>query len=519
MSKFNTATTRATGVSPITSDTTPSGVTYEGRLGYARDAKSELFLLAVTNMVGEDTFYEGAGERDTRFRDLVRTVAVEDADWLARFLPWLRGEANMRSAPVVAALEGAKVLLDVGNPGGRQLVDSVLRRPDEPGEALAYWTSNYGKRIPKPVKRGIADAVTRLYNERSLIKYDTATKGFRFGDVIDLVHPSPSAPWQGALFEHALDRRHNRDKPVPEALELVRARATLLALPVEQRRAMLRNPEGLASAGFTWEALAGWLQGPMDAEAWQAVIPSMGYMALLRNLRNFDEAGVPDEVAAQVAVKLADPEQVARSRQFPFRFYAAHNAVSSLRWGFALEKALHLSLANVPTLPGRTLILIDQSPSMFPGWSMRQTYRDINNADLAKLFGSAVALRAADATLVGYGHANYRVQSSRGEAVLHLMGKFRQESGTDAYGAAFDHFDGHDRIVVVTDGENNGHRFRSFDEAGVPRTVPIYTWNIGGYRLAQYPDGPFRHTFGGLSDAAFRMIPLIEAGKTANWPF
>lgn len=33
----------------------------------------------------------------------------------------------------------------------------------------------------------------------------------------------------------------------------------------------------------------------------------------LRNLRNFDEAGVSDEVAAQVATELADPERVARS--------------------------------------------------------------------------------------------------------------------------------------------------------------------------------------------------------------
>jgi hypothetical protein len=51
----------------------------------------------------------------------------------------------------------------------------------------------------------------------------------------------------------------------------------------------------LAAAGVTWEALAGWLQGPMDKAAWEAIIPSMGVMALARNLRNFDEAGVSDD--------------------------------------------------------------------------------------------------------------------------------------------------------------------------------------------------------------------------------
>lgn len=38
------------------------------------------------------------------------------------------------------------------------MIASVLRRPDEPGELLAYWTATYGRAVPKPVKRGIADA-------------------------------------------------------------------------------------------------------------------------------------------------------------------------------------------------------------------------------------------------------------------------------------------------------------------------------------------------------------------------
>ncbi|MGW1494954.1 hypothetical protein [Streptomyces sp. NPDC002402] len=31
--------------------------------------------------------------------------------------------------------------------------------------------------------------------------------------------------------------------------------------------------------------------------------------------------------------------------------------------------------------------------------------------------------------------------------------------------------------------------------------------------------GPHRHTFGGLSDAAFRLIPLLESGQDSNWPW
>jgi hypothetical protein len=136
-------------------------------------------------------------------RELVSGLAT-DADgfaWLQGFLPWLRDGGNVRTAPVILAAEAVKARLAAGLDGGnRQLVGSVLRRPDEPGEMLAYWTSRYGRAVPKPVKRGVADAVTRLYDERAFLRYDSAGRGFRFGDVIDLVHPSPAAAktaWQG----------------------------------------------------------------------------------------------------------------------------------------------------------------------------------------------------------------------------------------------------------------------------------------------------------------------------------
>jgi hypothetical protein len=58
----------------------------------------------------------------------------------------------------------------------------------------------------------------------------------------------------------------------------------------------------------------------------------MGYMALLRNLRNVDEAGVGDDVAAEVCARPADPGELARSRQFPSRFLAAYEQAPSLRW-------------------------------------------------------------------------------------------------------------------------------------------------------------------------------------------
>lgn len=524
MARFNTRSTRPRVTSPVKS-TGHTARNHQGAAGHLRDARSELFLLAVANFVSQETFYEGGEERDTRFAVLVRTLAVQDPEWTAGLLGWLRREAGMRTASVVGAAEYVKARLDAGavdGPSNRQVVDSVLLRPDEPGEMLGYWTSCYGRAVPKPVKRGIADAVRRLYGGKALLKYDTASKGYRFGDVLNLVHaaPDPAKPWQGDLFRYALDRRHHPENAVvPESNRTLIAHRELMDLPVAERRAVVTGPGGadrLAAAGMTWEALAGWLQGPMDAAAWEAVIPSMGAMALVRNLRNFDEAGVSDEVAAQVAARISDPAAVAASRQFPFRYLAAYRHAPSLRWAYPLEQALGHSLGNVPALPGRTLILVDRSGSM---WSPLSDRSQLNRADAAAVFGAALALRAADADLVEFGTTSAAVAFRRGESVLKILERFGDLGGTDTVRAVRKHYRTHDRVLIVTDEQASFTHYGDATE-GIPLTVPVYTWNLAGYRVGHAPSGSEnRHTFGGLSDAAFRMVPLLEAGRSADWPW
>ena len=510
MSKFNAATGRtSTGV--IVTERTPSTVTAEGGAGYKRDAKSELFMLAVSNMVGEDTFYEGATERDARFRDLVRAVAVIDPAWTRKFIEWLRTGANMRSASVVAAAEAAKAMLDVKLIGSRYVISAALQRPDEPGEMLAYWTSHYGRNIPKPVKRGVADAVQRLYTERAIVKYDGASKGFRFGDVLDLTHPTPSAPWQGDLFKYAIDRRHNRDEfELPESLGVLRARERLSMLPKDERRAVLADPQVLADAGMTWESLAGWLDGPMDKAAWEAIIPSMGVMALIRNLRNFDEAGVSDEVAEQVIAKITDPEVIAKSRMFPMRFLSAYKAAPSLRWAPALEKAVNLSLTNVPRLSGSTLILWDCSGSMF--YDGISGGSKLTRAEAAGVFCSALALRAEDATLIQYGTSHREIAVPKAGALLRLSTDVQSMGGTNTWQTVRATYRNHDRVVIVTDEQ-------AHDSGYVAENIPLYTWNLAGYRAGHIGSGKNRWSFGGLTDQAFQQIPAIEAGSIGRWPW
>ena len=149
-----------------------------------------------TNMVGEDTFYERADERDARFVELVHEVTASNPAFIAGadvdagkvgLAQYLRETMLMRSAAVVMAAE----YVAAGGAGGRSVVARALQRADEPAELLGYWLTTHGRNVPMPVKRGIADAARRLYTERAALRYDGLSRQIRMADVIELTHPSP----------------------------------------------------------------------------------------------------------------------------------------------------------------------------------------------------------------------------------------------------------------------------------------------------------------------------------------
>lgn len=517
----------------------PDTRTAEGGVGFSRDPKDELFLLGVANMVGVDTFYESAEVRDKRFTDLIHAVTKVDAGWVANFIGWLRSEANMRSAPIVAAAEYVRA----GGPGGRQLVASVLQRPDEPAEMVGYWFHTHGRNLPMPVKRGIADALGRLYTEKSVLRYDGAGQAIRFGDVVELTHPKPKAARQGALYRHLIDRRHGRSEVPPPVLATLAQDDALTHLGAEVRRDHLGDA---IKAGWSWERLSGWLPGGWDAAAWEAVIPNMGLMALTRNLRNFDKAGISQQAVMAVTQRFMDPEEVRRSRQFPLRFLTAWKAVSSIRWGLALESALNHSLANVPALPGRTLVLVDVSPSMRdPALSSRTDGRADPSItprrwEVAAVFGAAIAQRASSADVVLFDFNPVAQASVSGaDSVLRFAeqcGEWANKSnGTDILRALAESYRGHDRVVILTD-EQHGYqpsriRYSYWPDrggAGVERLgwhdvadirCPVYTFNLGGHAVGVTPNERNWHTVGGLTDNCFKLIPLLEARRGGLWPW
>ncbi|GLF98646.1 vWA domain-containing protein [Streptomyces yaizuensis] len=501
--------------------------------GPERDARSELFQLVVTHFLVPGALRAPGGERSERFVALVRKLAVDDPEWTAGLIGWLRSQRPMRTVSHVAAAEYVKARTEgpaADGPPGRSVVGSVLRRADEPGELLAYWMARHGRALPKPLKRGLADAVTRLWNGRALLEYDDATSGFRFGDILSLVHavPDPAKPWQRELFRYAVERRHRPDtaRP-PAAVKDLAAHHALLALPVAARRAAVLEPGAvtrLAALGLGAEEIVRLLQGAVDAAVWEALVPVMEPMALVDQLCTFDRGGLGEAAARGIAERIADPARVARAGALPLHYLGVYQQTPSLHWSHALEQALGHALALVPRLPGRTLVLVDRSASM---WSMLMDGSRLTKADAAAVFGIAVAMRAERADLVQFGSSSAVVRFRPGEPVLVVLERFVSMGGTHAAEALRERYRGHDRVIVVTD-EPLGHRpGDSWQAAPAPGPgaagtgAPVYSWHLAGRRSVRVPEpgAPRHYAFDGLSDDAFLMVPLLERGERGDWPW
>ena len=516
---------RANLTAPITT-THERTRTHEGGEAFARDAESELFLLAVTNMVGEDTFYERADKRDARFVELVHKVTASNPAFIAGADPesgkvglgqYLRETMLMRSAAVVMAAE----YVAAGGTGGRSVVARALQRADEPAELLGYWLTHHGRNVPMPVKRGIADAARRLYTERAALRYDGLSRQVRMADVIELTHPSPRDDRQSALFKYLLDRRHHDDARADTgALPMLAAAGALDAVPMDERRAVLRarGSVALAEAGFSWERLSGWLPGGMDAEAWEAVIPSMGVMALVRNLRNFDQVGISEPVIEAVIAKITDAEQVARARLFPYQVWAAYKNAPSDNWKRALGRTLELTIGNIPALDG-TLVVIDTSGSMQATVSGRSTMQRV---EVAAVMAMATAKRSSSVDVVIYGQTNKLMKRLEGMSVIGGVDKVVQSIGSVGH-ATYGHtaiarwFDPkrHQRAIIFTDDQQHDSGHVRLDHVPL-----IYTFNLAGHRPSALSAGERgRYTIGGFTDATFTVIKVLEDGGNAAWPF
>lgn len=318
---------------------------HEAAKAYRITPELELYSAVVTAGLN-DNFYEKADNRLARIQEL---ILKNDPEFVAKLAVYARTEMYMRSVPMVLAVELAKA--NSGNALVSKAVKGVVKRADEITELLAYYqmanqrtgTKKLNK-LSKQIQKGLSDAFNS-FDEYQFAKYDRATE-ITLRDALFLVHPKAKDEAQQALF----NKIANKELSVPYTWE-----TELSALG----QAKYENAKAKALA--------------VKAK-WEELIDSgkLGYMALLRNLRNILEANVSTGHVLKVCDYLANEKAVAASKQLPFRFLSAHREIKGMRSDMissvltALEDAVLASSKNIKGFDENTSVLIacDVSGSM-----------------------------------------------------------------------------------------------------------------------------------------------------------
>lgn len=374
--------------------------THEGAPAARINAEQALRRSVLSCLLWENEFYEDGEDIAAR---IVRLAGSVSPQALAALTIEARASFNLRHIPLLllsAAAKHGKLKADT--------VHQTIQRADELSELLAIHAHVNGVKpselkgyIPAQMKRGLASAFTK-FNEYALAKYDRAGT-VRLRDVLFLSHAKPINDDQSALWKRLI------------ANELV-------------------TPD-------TWEvALSG---GADKKEAFTRLLSEgkLGYLALLRNLRNMTQAGVDSTLIRDAILA----RKGGAERVLPFRYVAAARACPQMEP--ALDQALSEAIAGMPPLGGKTAVLVDVSGSMDVKLSARS---DLTRMDAAAALASIIH---GDLRVFTFSNALVEVPPRRGMAGIDAIIRSQPHGGTEL-GAAIATVNAqiqHDRIIVITD--------------------------------------------------------------------
>jgi hypothetical protein len=494
---------------------------HEGAIAYKLTPELELYATVCTASL-QDKFYEKADETLTRIRALIKKV---DPMFVAKLAVYAREQMYLRSIPLVLVIELNKQVEDKSLIV--PLTKRVIQRADEITELLAYYQTanpqnakevkgNKKKlcKLSKALSKGIAESFHK-FDEYQFAKYNTDGE-VKLRDALFLTHPKPMNPTEVALFKKIA--QDTLDTPYTWEVELSTAKA----------------------------------KGKEKKQVWQELIDSnkLGYMALLRNLRNILQEDVSKEHMIKVAKAISDPEQVRKSKQLPFRFLSAYKelAGSAKKRGYsrsddetkinspyvslmldALEDAIAVSAENVPGFGYDTSILIasDVSGSMQKPVSEKSK---IENYDIG-LTLSMVLQHRCKVVQTGIFGDSFKIKALPKKAILANVLKLYEIEGEVGYSTNGYKVIRHlietkqkvDKVMIFTDcqmwnSDGDGSTFvkewntyKSFNPS-----AKLYLFDLSGYGNTPISTREKDvYLIAGWSEKVFGVLSALEEGKTA----
>lgn len=455
----------------------PAVHTHEG--GPAKHISPELQLRrsVLACLLWEDQFYESGEDIAARIVKLARQVAPKDSNpvKVSALAIEARSTFNLRHAPLLLTAALVK-----HNPVAR-LIPHVVQRADEMSEFLAIYAKLNNiplnvvrKSLPKAVRRGLSRCFAN-FDAYQLAKYDREG-AIRLRDVAFLSHPKSNSNEEGVLMAKLVNKSFFPEK-TKSGFEVKSAYG-------------LDGFEALESPD-TWEvALSG---GANKKETFTRLLKDkkLGYLALLRNLRNMTQAGVDIDLIREAVIA----RRGGAHRVLPFRYVAAARACPQLEP--AIDQALCEAINHSQAFDGKTIVLVDVSGSMDSKLSGKS---DMNRVDAAAALASIIN---ADRRVFTFSNEIVEVPPRFGMAGVDAINQSQDHGGT-YLGAAIEKINRipHDRLIVITDEQ-------AHDRVPDPVAKRAYVVNVASYQHG-VGYGKYIH-IDGFSEGILRYIQAIES--------
>ena len=382
-------------------------------------AEQQLKRVTLAAMLWENQFYLDGVSHAELVRDLVAKVQSEKVSDLAEVA---RSKFKLRHIPLLLARELAR--------SGRlqaQTLTNIIQRPDEMSEFLSIYWQEGKTAVSNQIKKGLA-ACFNKFNEYQLAKWNKNSAAIKLRDVMFLSHPKPQSTAQAELFK--------------------RVASDSLVTP------------------DTWETQLSAGADKCETFTRLMVERKLGALAFLRNLRNMTQSGVADSLIRSYAA------QVDVHRVLPFRFIAAARVVP--QYEDMLEQMMFRALATQPKLPGKTVLVIDVSGSMFGTNISKKS--DLDRFDAAAALAILCREICEQVEIYSFSNDAVRVAPRRGFALREAISSSQQHMGTRLGQAmrTIDADSSYDRVIVFTDEQ-------SYDRPAEPRGRG-YLVNVASYQ-------------------------------------
>lgn len=408
-------------------------------------AERQLKRITLAAMLWEKQFYLDGKSHAELVKDLVAKVQPEKVELLAQEA---RTKFKLRHVPLLLARELARH----GKLQAAALTN-VIQRPDEMSEFLSIYWQDGKTAVSNQVKKGLA-ACFNKFNEYQLAKWNKNSAAIKLRDVMFLSHPKPQTAEQAELFK--------------------RVAADTLVTP--------DTWETQLSAGA--DKCATFTRLMMEKK--------LGALAFLRNLRNMRDSGVSTDLIRSYA------GSVDVSKVLPFRYVAAARIVPEFE--DMLESMMFRSLATHDKIPGKTVLVIDVSGSMFG--TKISSKSDLDRFDAAAALAMLCREVCEEVEIYSFSDNAVRVAPRRGFALREAISASQRHNGTQLGTAmkTINHNGSYDRCIVFTDEQ-------SYDRPAAPRGRG-YVVNV-----ASYENGVNHNAWtevNGFSEAVVDYIQALE---------